>query len=83
MAMLGGQELLIIFMIIMVLFGAKKLPELARSMGKAKKEFKDGMKDEEGNSIEEEPSKKEEEPSKKEEEPSKKEEEPSKTKKGK
>jgi|TARA_B100001971_G_C17897617_1_gene386303 sec-independent protein translocase protein TatA len=76
MAMLGGQELLIIFMIIMVLFGAKKLPELARSMGKAKKEFKDGMKDEEGNSIEEEPSKKEEEPSKKEEEPSK-------TKKGK
>jgi len=64
MAMLGGQELLIIFMIIMVLFGAKKLPELARSMGKAKKEFKDGMKDEEGNSIEEEPSKKEEEPSK-------------------
>ena len=76
MTMLGGQELLIIFMIIMVLFGAKKLPELARSMGKAKKEFKDGMKDEEGNPIEEEPSKKEEEATKKEEEATK-------TKKGK
>ena len=81
--MLGGQELLIIFMIIMVLFGAKKLPELARSMGKAKKEFKDGMKDEEGNPIEEEPSKKEEEATKKEEEATKKEEEATKTKKGK
>jgi|TARA_B100001964_G_C14261902_1_gene616128 sec-independent protein translocase protein TatA len=83
MTMLGGQELLIIFMIIMVLFGAKKLPELARSMGKAKKEFKDGMKDEEGNPIEEEPSKKEEEATKKEEEATKKEEEATKTKKGK
>jgi sec-independent protein translocase protein TatA len=59
MTMLGGQELLIIFLIIVLLFGANKLPELARSMGKAKKEFKNGMKEEE-----EEEEKKEETPSK-------------------
>ncbi|MDP6612657.1 MAG: twin-arginine translocase TatA/TatE family subunit [Candidatus Hydrothermarchaeota archaeon] len=59
MTMLGGQELLIIFLIIVLLFGANKLPELARSMGKAKKEFKTGMKEEE-----EEEEKKEETPSK-------------------
>jgi sec-independent protein translocase protein TatA len=36
---LGGQELVFIFLIILLLFGAKKLPELARSLGQAKKEF--------------------------------------------
>lgn len=38
---------MIIFLIIVLLFGASKLPELARSMGKAKKEFKKGMEEEE------------------------------------
>jgi len=38
---LGAPELLLIFVIILVLFGAKKIPELARSMGKATKEFKE------------------------------------------
>lgn len=38
---LGTTELLLIFVIILVLFGAKKIPELARSMGKATKEFKE------------------------------------------
>lgn len=37
---LGMQELLIILAIVMVLFGAKRLPELASGMGKAIKNFK-------------------------------------------
>ena len=40
MAGLGFQELLIIFLIIALLFGAKKIPELARGLGQAMKEFK-------------------------------------------
>jgi twin arginine-targeting protein translocase, TatA/E family len=46
MAGIGFQELLIIFLIIALLFGAKKIPELARGLGQAMKEFKKGMKDE-------------------------------------
>jgi sec-independent protein translocase protein TatA len=40
---LGFQEILLIFFIIMLLFGAKKLPELARGMGKAVKEFRNSL----------------------------------------
>jgi sec-independent protein translocase protein TatA len=36
---LAGPDLLIILLIVLVLFGAKKLPELARGMGQAVKEF--------------------------------------------
>src|SRR5438445_12536266 len=46
---LGGPDLIIILLIILVLFGAKKLPELARGMGQAIKEFqkaKDEFSDE-------------------------------------
>ena len=45
----GGQELILILLIILVLFGARKLPELARGMGQAIKEFqkaKDEFSDE-------------------------------------
>jgi sec-independent protein translocase protein TatA len=45
----GGQELILILLIVLVLFGAKKLPELARGMGQAMKEFqkaKDEFSDE-------------------------------------
>ena len=45
----GGQELIVILLIILVLFGAKKLPELARGMGQAIREFqkaKDEFSDE-------------------------------------
>ncbi len=45
--MIGQQELLVIFLIILVLFGGSKLPELARSLGKAKVEFRKGMQEEE------------------------------------
>ena len=39
---LGGSEILIVALIIMVLFGAKRLPELARSLGRSKGEFEKG-----------------------------------------
>src|SRR5438132_13051990 len=35
----GGFDIFILFLIVLVLFGAKKLPELARGMGQAIKEF--------------------------------------------
>ena len=37
---LGIQELVIIFVIIMVLFGAKKLPEMGKGLGRGIREFK-------------------------------------------
>ena len=46
---LGGQELILILLIVLVLFGARKLPELARGMGQAIREFqkaKDEFSDE-------------------------------------
>jgi|TARA_Y100001949_G_C15975616_1_gene325893 sec-independent protein translocase protein TatA len=49
---LGGSELIIILIIVLVLFGGAKLPKLARSLGQAQKEFKDGMNDEEPPSSE-------------------------------
>ena len=48
---LGGGELLIVAAVVMLLFGAKKLPEFARSLGKAKGEFKKGLDDEESASV--------------------------------
>jgi sec-independent protein translocase protein TatA len=36
---LRGPDLMVIFLIVLLLFGAKKLPELARGMGRAVKEF--------------------------------------------
>jgi len=45
MAGLKPQELLIILVILLVLFGGSKLPQLARNMGRAQKEFKTGLDD--------------------------------------
>jgi len=42
---LGGQEVVVILMIILLLFGAKKLPELARSLGQGVKEFRKSIKE--------------------------------------
>ena len=41
----AGPELILILVVLLFLFGAKKLPELARSMGQASREFKSGLKD--------------------------------------
>ncbi len=43
MSGIGAPELLIILVVILVLFGGAKLPKLARSLGQAQKEFKDGQ----------------------------------------
>lgn len=40
---LGYQELLIILLIVLILFGASRLPELARSLGTSVREFKKGV----------------------------------------
>jgi sec-independent protein translocase protein TatA len=40
---LGYQELLIILVIVLILFGANRLPELAKSLGSSVKEFKKGI----------------------------------------
>jgi sec-independent protein translocase protein TatA len=45
MGMPGTPEILLIIFIILLLFGAKKLPELSRSIGKSLGEFKKGQKD--------------------------------------
>ena len=41
----GPPEMLILLVIILLLFGATKLPKLARSMGEAQREFKKGLRD--------------------------------------
>ena len=42
---LGAPEIIIILFVVLLLFGAKKLPELARGLGKGIKEFKKAQKD--------------------------------------
>lgn len=39
----GGQEMLLLFLIVMLLFGAARLPKLARSLREAKDEFQKGQ----------------------------------------
>ena len=41
--MLGTQEIIIIALIVLLLFGGKKIPELMRGLGKGVKQFKDGV----------------------------------------
>lgn len=41
LGILGGQEVLIIAILVLLLFGGKKIPELMRGLGKGIKEFKD------------------------------------------
>ena len=42
---LGPTELLIILAVILLLFGARKVPDLARSLGQAQREFKEGTRE--------------------------------------
>ena len=55
---LGSQEIIIIALVILLLFGGKKIPELMRGLGKGVSQFKKGMKDIE-EEINAEPKKKE------------------------
>ncbi|MEA2041371.1 MAG: twin-arginine translocase TatA/TatE family subunit [Bacteroidota bacterium] len=42
LGLIGGQEILIIALIILLLFGGRKIPQLMRGLGKGIKEFKNG-----------------------------------------
>ena len=42
---LGAQELLIILAIVFVLFGASRLPQLAKALGQSKRAFREGQED--------------------------------------
>lgn len=42
---LGAPELIIVLLIILLIFGGSKLPQLARSLGKAQSEFKKGSEE--------------------------------------
>jgi sec-independent protein translocase protein TatA len=48
MAGLGWQELTIVLVIVVIIFGAGKLPEIGGALGKGIKEFKDQSKEEDG-----------------------------------
>jgi sec-independent protein translocase protein TatA len=39
----GPTELILVFLVVLLLFGATQLPKLARSMGQASKEFRQGL----------------------------------------
>jgi sec-independent protein translocase protein TatA len=42
---MNPTEIVLILLVILILFGGKKIPELARGLGKGIKEFKDAVKD--------------------------------------
>jgi sec-independent protein translocase protein TatA len=45
--MLGTPEIIVIVLVVVLLFGGRKIPELMRGLGKGMKEFKNAQKDEE------------------------------------
>ena len=49
LGIIGGQEIIIILLIVLVLFGGRKIPELMRGLGKGVKEYKNAV-----NGVEEE-----------------------------
>jgi sec-independent protein translocase protein TatA len=42
---LGGSEIILILLVVLILFGAKKIPELAQGIGKGMREFKKALND--------------------------------------
>ena len=42
---IGGTEVMVIMLVILLLFGAKRIPELAKGLGKGIREFKDATKE--------------------------------------
>jgi sec-independent protein translocase protein TatA len=53
MGSLGTTEVLIIALIVIILFGARRIPELAKGLGEGIRNFKSGMKSDEAREIEE------------------------------
>ena len=60
----GGGELLLILLALILLFGAKRLPELARSLGKSMSEFKKGREEGHASSVDKKDGDKPESPTK-------------------
>ncbi|MBX6763230.1 MAG: twin-arginine translocase TatA/TatE family subunit [Rubrobacteraceae bacterium] len=52
---LGGSELLIVLIIVLLLFGARRIPELARGLGSGVREFRRGISGEEHDEEEQRP----------------------------
>ena len=52
-AMIGPPEIIIIALVLLLLFGGRKIPELMRGLGKGMREFKNAQKEEEKNSSSE------------------------------
>ena len=45
LGMLGGWEIALIILVVLIIFGGKKIPELMRGLGKGMKEFKNATKE--------------------------------------
>lgn len=56
--MLGTWEIILIVLVILLIFGGKKIPELMRGLGKGIRSFKDGMNEKEEKEKKEDESKK-------------------------
>jgi sec-independent protein translocase protein TatA len=53
LGMIGGPQIAIIVVVILLLFGGRKIPELMRGLGSGIKEFKNASKEEETDKVEE------------------------------
>ena len=64
LGIIGGPEIIVILLLVLVLFGGKKIPELMKGLGKGVKEYKKAMNgiEEEVNNMTEEPLKQENKP---------------------
>jgi sec-independent protein translocase protein TatA len=56
---IGAQEILLILLIIILLFGARKIPEIARGLGRSVSEFKKGIREVDNEIKKEEPERRE------------------------
>lgn len=54
MGRIGGTEIILIIVIILLLFGAKRIPQLMRSLGTGVREFKKGLREEDSEETKEE-----------------------------
>lgn len=52
---IGAPELIIFLVILLVLFGGTRIPEMARSLGRAQREFRDGLHGDDHDEVTDEP----------------------------
>jgi sec-independent protein translocase protein TatA len=56
---IGAQEILLILLVLLLLFGARKIPEIARGLGRSVSEFKKGIREVDEEIKKEEPERRE------------------------